>query len=112
MVDGAAVTTRAALLRYSVFFVLSVLSSIAIAIATWHMTDQEYFSLGYIERYRKLVALAPHWYVAIQVMMHTWSGGEFITMLFNKKRRAVHDFIAGTVVVTSRKSSNPPDSSR
>lgn len=28
-----------------------------------------------------------------------WSVAEVITMLFNKKRRAVHDFIAGTVVV-------------
>lgn len=31
--------------------------------------------------------------------MMVWSILEFITMLFNSKRRAVHDFIAGTVVV-------------
>ena len=28
-----------------------------------------------------------------------WSFAEFVTMLFNKKRRAIHDYIAGTVVV-------------
>ena len=28
-----------------------------------------------------------------------WAVAELLTMLFNKKRRAVHDFIAGTVVV-------------
>ncbi|MCU7553776.1 RDD family protein [Alteromonas sp. ASW11-19] len=28
-----------------------------------------------------------------------WALSEFITMLFNKKRRALHDFIGGTVVV-------------
>ena len=32
-------------------------------------------------------------------VMMAWSVLEFITMLFNSKRRAIHDFIAGTVVV-------------
>jgi uncharacterized RDD family membrane protein YckC len=31
-----------------------------------------------------------------------WSWAEIITMLTNKKRRAVHDFIAGTVVVRTQ----------
>jgi len=31
-----------------------------------------------------------------------WSWGEIITMLTNNKRRAIHDFIAGTVVVRAR----------
>ena len=33
------------------------------------------------------------------VAMMVWGVLEFITMLFNSKRRAIHDFIAGTVVV-------------
>jgi uncharacterized RDD family membrane protein YckC len=28
-----------------------------------------------------------------------WFAAEMITMLFNKKRRAIHDFIAGSVVI-------------
>ncbi len=28
-----------------------------------------------------------------------WFAGEIVTCLLNKKRRALHDFIAGTVVV-------------
>ena len=35
----------------------------------------------------------------IGVVMIIWGVLEMITMLFNKKRRAVHDYIAGTVVV-------------
>ena len=34
-------------------------------------------------------------------VLATWFLLELITMLFNKKRRALHDFIAGTVVVRS-----------
>jgi len=36
------------------------------------------------------------WFFAIAV---AWGVLEFITMLFNSKRRAIHDWIAGTVVV-------------
>lgn len=35
----------------------------------------------------------------IGVVMMIWGVLEMITMLFNKKRRAIHDYIAGTVVV-------------
>jgi uncharacterized RDD family membrane protein YckC len=34
--------------------------------------------------------------------MQIWIWGEFVTMLFNKKRRAVHDYMAGTVVIMHR----------
>jgi uncharacterized RDD family membrane protein YckC len=70
--------------------------------STLAMTDDVYFSLGYVARSQRLVETAPSWYAAVNVLMQIWIWGEFVTMLFNKKRRAVHDFIAGTVVVRSQ----------
>ena len=99
MVDGSRVTTQAAVLRYAVLLVLSVFSSIAILMSTLAMTDDVYFSLGYVARSQRLVETAPSWYAAVNVLMQIWIWGEFVTMLFNKKRRAVHYFIAGTVVI-------------
>ncbi|MNR36189.1 hypothetical protein D3C85_1540850 [compost metagenome] len=46
-----------------------------------------------------LVEQAPLWYPAVNVALQVWIWGEFITMLLNKRRRAVHDYMAGTVVV-------------
>jgi uncharacterized RDD family membrane protein YckC len=102
MVDGAPVTVKAAVLRYAVLFVLSVFSSVALTMSSLAMTDAQYFSLGYFARSQRLVETAPSWYVGVNVLLQVWIWGEFVTMLFNKKRRAVHDFIAGTVVVRSR----------
>jgi uncharacterized RDD family membrane protein YckC len=102
LVDGSPVTTNAAGLRYAVLFVLSALSSVALILSTLSMTDQMYFSLGYVARAQKMVELAPGWYSTVSVLLQIWIWSEFITMLFNKKRRAVHDFIAGTVVVRSQ----------
>ncbi len=99
MVDGSAITAKAATLRYSVLFALTVLASIAMAMGVLNMTNEEYFSLGYVARSQRLVESAPAWYKAVAILTQIWVWGEFITMLFNKRRRAVHDFIAGTVVV-------------
>jgi uncharacterized RDD family membrane protein YckC len=102
MTDGSPVTTNAAALRYSVLFVLSVLSSVAVLLAVLKMTDEAYFSLGYLERSVRIVETAPPWYQAVNILTQIWVWSEFLTMLFNKKRRAIHDFIAGTVVIKGR----------
>jgi len=104
LVDGSPVTMKAAFLRHSVLFVLSGLTSVALLIGTLSMTDETYFSLGYVARAQQIVALAPSWYTVVHVLLQIWIWGEFVTMLFNKKRRAVHDFIAGTVVVRRHRS--------
>ncbi len=63
------------------------------------MTDTEYFSLGWQERTTLFIERAPFWYGYVSIAMNIWIWSEFIVMLTNKKRRAVHDFIAGTVVI-------------
>lgn len=99
MTDGSAVTTKAALLRYAGLFILSALSGAALITGTLAMSDEMYFSLGYLDRAAKMVELAPKWYYTVSILMQIWIWSEFVTMLMNKKRRAVHDFIAGTVVL-------------
>lgn len=101
MLDGTPITLNAAFVRYSVLFVLSALSSLALVIAALKMTDDVYFTLGYMARTKAMVELAPSWYQFITIAIQVWVWSEFISMLFNKKRRALHDFMAGTVVVRS-----------
>jgi uncharacterized RDD family membrane protein YckC len=101
MRDGSPITVKAASIRFAVLLVLGELGAIAIITSTLTMTNEMYFSLGYMARMQKLVELAPPWYATVNVLTQVWVFSEFITMLFNKKRRAVHDFIAGTVVVRS-----------
>jgi uncharacterized RDD family membrane protein YckC len=101
MADGAHVTLKAAALRYGAVFVLSGLSSWAMILAALSMTDEMYLSLSYMERNRKLVEMAPSWYFMAIAAIETWFLIGFLTMMFNKKRRAVHDFMAGTVVIRS-----------
>jgi len=98
-VNGDPVGYREAVLRYAPDFILGLLASAALLMASFHMTDSEYLALPYIERLQRLIALAPAWYFLVRNMQNVWSWGELLVLLTNRKKRALHDFIAGTVVV-------------
>ena len=98
-VNGDPVGYREAVLRYLPEFVLGLLMSIAMLIPVFHMSDAEYHALSFMERAKRMVELAPSWYKPLQIVQNVWVWGELIVLLTNRKRRALHDFIAGTVVV-------------
>jgi len=79
----------------------SVLSSAGTAVAALRVNYDTYFALSFTEKSKYLTGLAPKWNLTIVILMQIWVWSEFVTMMFNKRRRAVHDFIAGTVVVRS-----------
>jgi uncharacterized RDD family membrane protein YckC len=101
LTNGDPVSTKAALLRYSVLFLLSAFSSWALVTGALAMTDEHYFSLSYLAKMEAIVSRAPPWYNVVVVLTQIWVWSEFISMLLNKRRRAVHDYMAGTVVVRS-----------
>jgi|SRR5215467_2826336 len=98
-IDGSSVGYRGALLRFLPEFLLWLLASIALAMPLFEITDPEFQSLGFNERNRLLYQLAPPWYGTVEVFEQIWIWSEFVVMMTNQKRRALHDFIAGTVVV-------------
>lgn len=99
MVDGSAITPKAAKLRYLVMFVLTVIFSVGACMSVLNISDDTYFALSYVNKALEIEKMAPAWYEWASNAMLIWICAEFLTMLFNKKRRAVHDFIAGTVVL-------------
>ena len=103
MFDGSPISLKAAAIRHSVLFILTTLSTMAIIVAINRMSDSDYYSLGYLDRSRKIMQLVPAWYSFVNVIMQIWIWSEFIVMLTNKKRMAVHDFMANTVVVVRNK---------
>jgi len=99
MADGTPVTTNAAIIRYSVPLILSLLSSLGMSVAGFKITDAEFQSLGYLQKILALGAHAPAWNSAVTWCALAWYVVGAIVMLCNNKRRAVHDFLAGTVVI-------------
>ena len=97
--DGEPVGYREALIRYSPGLVFGLLMSVGLIFALLHMTDAEYQSLSLRERSKREKELAPPWYRPLGWTSKAWFWGELVVLLTNRKKRALHDFIAGTVVV-------------
>lgn len=99
MVDGAPVTVKAALLRYSVMWALAMAVTVGTIMGALSMTDAAYMDLSYMARAAAVSAHTPGFVMIATTLLQIWIVASIITMLANKKRRTLHDFIAGTVVV-------------
>lgn len=97
--DGSPIGYREALKRFSVDAILALGIIAAQLVALSRMTDAAFESLAWRERTQHLASLMPVWYEPLFYVQETWIWSEFIVLLSNKRRRALHDFIAGTVVI-------------
>jgi len=102
MVDGTRVTGFAAIVRYLPFLMLTALSSLSTLIAAQRLNEADYLSLKYLYKMAYLVSLRPPWGAWLSNLMAAWMLLVVICMLCNYRRRAVHDYFAGTVVLRER----------
>lgn len=97
--DGSPVGYPEAFIRHVVLFVLALGLALASVMVNWQMTDAEYHSMAWLDRAIHVQENLPVWAGPVNILMNIWIWGEFIVMMTNRKRRALHDFMAGTVVV-------------
>jgi uncharacterized RDD family membrane protein YckC len=109
-VDGSPIGYREATLRYLPELGLWFILSVALLVPLFQITDEAYFSLSFVQRQLYLVRLAPFWYQPVDVVEQVWIWSEFIVLLTNRKRRALHDFIAGTIVIVQKPTVPSPES--
>lgn len=100
--DGIPVNWSEAILRHIITFVLGIIGAIALTIPLVNMTDTEFASMGLKERALLIVQLAPFWHKIVHWANGIWGWSEFIVLLLNKRKRALHDYVAGTVVIKKK----------
>ena len=103
-VDGSDIGFKEACLRHSIDAIFGFLSGIGMIIAIL-VTGPDIFTGAYtwIEQTKIIAPNTPAFAEIAKNMSKIWIWSELIVLLFNKKRRAIHDFIAGTVVIHAQK---------
>lgn len=101
-VTGEPLRWREAWLRSAVDVGMAGASTYGRILALVAVTDAEYYNVGWFARGAKIAALEPTWATWAMWVGAVWAWSEVLTMLLNKRRRALHDFIAGTVVISDR----------
>jgi len=107
-VTGEPLRWREAWLRSAVELCLAVVTTFGWIATFIAISDSEYIGLGWSARAALRAAHEPGWFAWAANVGSIWFLSEFVTMLFNKQRRALHDFIAGTVVLSVRRQSPVP----
>jgi len=102
-VTGERIGWREALLRSSVDLFFSALGIIGTFVALATIADTDYYGVGWMQRAQNLAAHQPAWLGWTVAATQVWVWSEVVVMLFNKRRRALHDFIAGTVVTSEQR---------
>ena len=101
-INGAEIGYREAVLRYLPEWLLGLPGSIALIAATVAMSDADYSALPGVA-VKDLTAVMPRWQHYTSIAFQIWIWSEFVVMMTNRKRRAIHDFIAGTIVIVERR---------
>jgi uncharacterized RDD family membrane protein YckC len=73
-----------------------------LCVDVWALTQvngEQYSAAAFVERTRLLHSYYPSWFYIVTISQNIWIWSEVVVLLFNKRRRALHDFIAGTVVI-------------
>ena len=97
--DGNKIQIKEALLRSSVDIFYGLVFAIAQVYAIKKVDPNAYLVAGYMERVRLTLPLHPEFMKHMDKLNEVWYWSELIVLLFNKRKRALHDFIAGTVVI-------------
>jgi uncharacterized RDD family membrane protein YckC len=98
-VDGTKIGFKEAIFRSSIDILFSIPFIISIFVIASQINFDELNVLVKLKQYSYLAELKPKWAIAIEVFSHAYVLSEVLVILFNKKKRSIHDFIAGTVVI-------------
>ncbi|WP_276358948.1 RDD family protein [Daejeonella sp. H1SJ63] len=100
--DGKAIGWKEAILRHSVMFFLTLSSSIWMTMSLLSADDEIFKSLSWIKQTQYLRSLSPDFFKFYNWASNIWIYSEFIVLLLNKRKRAIHDYLAETVIVRSK----------
>jgi uncharacterized RDD family membrane protein YckC len=98
-VDGGSAGFVRAFCRHSIDLIFSVVTSALTIYALMSLTDGEYGMFTLAQRVRLVEMKTGARIDVLNWLSIVWVASELIVLLLNEKRRALHDYIAGTVVI-------------
>jgi uncharacterized RDD family membrane protein YckC len=97
--DGSTISLKHGFYRNSIGLLLGIIS-IAVSIYTLMLIEPNvYNSMDFNNKMALIIEKTPSWNLTLTYFYWAWYLSELVVLLFNKKKRALHDYIAGTVVI-------------
>jgi predicted lactoylglutathione lyase/uncharacterized RDD family membrane protein YckC len=100
--DGQPIGYKEAFVRQSILLLLTLMKLVIMIIAAPQANDNIYRSLSWIRQPQYLITFEPGAHRLNLWLDNIWVYGELIVLLTNKRKRAIHDYMAGTVIVKTK----------
>ena len=98
--DGSPIGWGQSVLRSSVELAVMVPLLVADAMALLSVEVQAFFAADdFFTRSYLLAQHYPTWHASVMLSMHVWMAAQVLFLVGRRRRRSLHDLIAGTVVV-------------
>jgi len=97
--NGDAIALKHAILRSSFDLIFAVATIYTQLIVLSQVDPAIYLTASWTEQGQHMLQFFPAWHDILNAVTFAWVLSEFVVLLFNERKRALHDFIAGTVVV-------------
>jgi len=101
-IDGEPIDWKESFLRYSINFAITLFSVAMMTVCILQADDSIFTSLSWLKQTQYLMTLSPTFFKVHTWISNIWIYGELVVLLTNKRKRAIHDFIAGTVIVKAK----------
>ena len=101
-INGQSIEWKEAILRHIVLLFLTIFSIVIMIFCILKADESTYINLSWINQTAYLMSFAPFLSAVYTWSSNIWIYSEFIVLLTNKRKRAIHDYIAGTVIVKSK----------
>lgn len=92
--------------RHSVDFTFSMITTGLTLYALFSISSTEYNMLSLNDKIQRMSEFTLSWDKLFNNLSCIWMISELIVLLMNEKRRSLHDFIAGTLVIHKENSRN------
>jgi uncharacterized RDD family membrane protein YckC len=100
--NADSVDWQASIMRYIITIALTLISMIIMIVSLSMIDDSTYLNLDFWQRSKYLTELNPTLFKIQMWISNIWVYSEFIVLLTNDRKRSIHDFMAGTVVIKAK----------
>jgi len=101
-INGQSIEWKEAILRHIVLLIMTIFSIVIMIFCVLQADESTYINLSWLKQSAYLMTFAPILFKVYTWSSNIWIYSEFIVLLTNKRKRAIHDYIAGTVIVKSK----------
>lgn len=105
--DGTRIEWPEAWKRSAVDIAFAILMLYIEIFALIQISSEQYVTVTFPERAQLLQSHYPSWFFIFMYLQQVWIWSEVVVLLFNKRKRALHDFIAQTVVIQKEFTKQP-----